>query len=197
MMANEKDKRKVAVKVRNLKQYFNVGKKDEVKAVDDISFDIYEGETLGLVGESGSGKSVTVRSVIQLYAKNAIVTGGKIKFRNQDLLKLSPKEMDKIRGKDISMIFQDPMTSLDPTMPIGKQVAEPLLVHKNADKADAPNREQAVNVLLYKLQFACKTRLRFAENNIKLALFCVGKQSVKFRTLTVRPRVIIVAVNVV
>ena len=67
----------------------------------------------------------------------------------------------------------------------------------NADKADAPNREQAVNVLLYKLQFACKTRLRFAENNIKLALFCVGKQSVKFRTLTVRPRVIIVAVNVV
>ncbi|WED57658.1 ABC transporter ATP-binding protein [Fructilactobacillus sanfranciscensis] len=134
---------KKVLEVKDLKVDFTT-LNGTVHAIRDVSFDLNKGETLALVGESGSGKSVTVRSVIQLYAKNAIVTGGKIKFRNQDLLKLSPKEMDKIRGKDISMIFQDPMTSLDPTMPIGKQVAEPLLVHKNADKADAMKRAQEV-----------------------------------------------------
>ncbi|WP_274706362.1 ABC transporter ATP-binding protein [Fructilactobacillus myrtifloralis] len=115
-----------------------------VHAIRDVSFNLKKGETLALVGESGSGKSVTVRSVIQLYAKNAIVTGGTVTFHDQDLLRLHPKQMDKIRGKDISMIFQDPMTSLDPTMPIGKQVAEPLLTHGEASKSDAMKRAQEV-----------------------------------------------------
>ncbi|USS88332.1 ABC transporter ATP-binding protein [Fructilactobacillus hinvesii] len=115
-----------------------------VHAIRDVSFNLKKGETLALVGESGSGKSVTVRSVIQLYAKNAVVTGGSVQFHDQDLLHLSPKQMDKIRGKDISMIFQDPMTSLDPTMPIGKQVAEPLITHGDADKAEAMKRAQEV-----------------------------------------------------
>ncbi|ANZ57434.1 peptide ABC transporter ATP-binding protein [Fructilactobacillus lindneri] len=115
-----------------------------VHAIRDVSFDLNKGETLALVGESGSGKSVTVRSVIQLYAKNAKVTNGEITFHGKNLLELSPKEMDKIRGKDISMIFQDPMTSLDPTMTIGKQVAEPLLVHHDTSEKEAMKRAQEV-----------------------------------------------------
>lgn len=111
-----------------------------VHAIRDVSFDLSKGETLALVGESGSGKSVTVRSVIQLYAKNAIVTGGTVSYKGENLLNKTPKQMDKIRGKDISMIFQDPMTSLDPTMTIGKQVAEPLIIHKEASKEEATKR---------------------------------------------------------
>ena len=119
MMANEKDKRKVAVKVRNLKQYFNVGKKDEVKAVDDISFDIYEGETLGLVGESGSGKTTTGRSIIRLYDP----TSGEIDFEGQDIAKLKNSQLKDFR-KNLQMIFQDPYASLDPRMKVKDIIAE-------------------------------------------------------------------------
>ncbi|USS86125.1 ABC transporter ATP-binding protein [Fructilactobacillus cliffordii] len=127
------------LQVKNLQVDFST-LNGTVHAIRDVSFDLKKGETLALVGESGSGKSVTVRSVIQLYAKNAKVTGGSVQFHDQDLLHLSPKEMDKIRGKDISMIFQDPMTSLDPTMTIGKQVAEPLITHGDASKEEAMKR---------------------------------------------------------
>ncbi|KRM90217.1 oligopeptide ABC transporter ATP-binding subunit [Fructilactobacillus florum DSM 22689 = JCM 16035] len=115
-----------------------------VHAIRNVSFSLNKGETLALVGESGSGKSVTVRSIIQLYAKNAKVMGGKVNFHGENLLQKSPKEMNKLRGKKISMIFQDPMTSLDPTMTIGKQVAEPLLVHHDATKEAAYQRAQEV-----------------------------------------------------
>jgi len=109
----------------------------KVQAIRDVSFDLYEGETLAIVGESGSGKSVTTRSIMGLLANNAVVENGEILFNDEDILKKSEKQIQKIRGKEISMIFQDPMTSLDPTMKVGKQVAESLLKHTKVSKKDA------------------------------------------------------------
>lgn len=100
-----------------------------VHAIRDVSFSLEKGETLAIVGESGSGKSVTLRTLMGLLANNAVVKSGEVNFNGEDVLKKSEKELDAMRGNDIAMIFQDPMTSLDPTMNIGKQVAEPLLLH--------------------------------------------------------------------
>ncbi|KRM41809.1 ABC transporter ATP-binding protein [Lentilactobacillus parafarraginis] len=124
------------LEVRNLKINFNTyaGK---VQAIRDVSFDLQKGETLAIVGESGSGKSVTTRSIMGLNAPNADIAGGTIMFKDQDLLKKTRKQMDEIRGRDIAEIFQDPMTSLDPTMKIGKQIAEPLVIHKGMKREKA------------------------------------------------------------
>lgn len=115
-----------------------------VHAIRGVNFHLNAGETLAIVGESGSGKSVTVRAVLQLLASNAKISKGEVLYHGDDLLQRSDKEMDKIRGNKISMIFQDPMTSLDPTMTIGKQVAEPLLIHNNVSKKDALQRAEEV-----------------------------------------------------
>lgn len=115
-----------------------------VHAIRGVDFHLNDGETLAIVGESGSGKSVTVRSVLRLLAKNASISQGEVLYHGEDLLKKSEKEMDNLRGNKISMIFQDPMTSLDPTMTIGKQVAEPLLIHNKVSKADALKRAEEV-----------------------------------------------------
>ena len=115
-----------------------------VQAIRDVSFNLKKGETLAIVGESGSGKSVTTRSIMGLLAPNAKIVSGEIKYKGQDLLLETEKQMDDHRGNDISMIFQDPMTSLDPTMPIGKQVAEPLLIHGKISKEKALTRAQEV-----------------------------------------------------
>lgn len=131
------------LEVKNLSIDFKTYAGD-VHAIRDVSFDLKKGETLAIVGESGSGKSVTVRSIMGLLASNAQIKAGTIQYHGEDLLKKSEKEMDQIRGNDISMIFQDPMTSLDPTMPIGKQVAEPLLIHKTMNKEDAMKRALTV-----------------------------------------------------
>ena len=117
----------------------------KVQAIRNVSFDLYEGETLAIVGESGSGKSVTTRSVMGLLASNANIENGQILFNGQDIVQKTEKEMQKIRGKEIAMIFQDPMTSLDPTMPIGKQVAESLLKRTKISKKEA--MEQALELL--------------------------------------------------
>ena len=122
--------------VKNLKVDFHTYA-GEVKAIRDVSFHLDKGETLAIVGESGSGKSVTTKAIIGLLANNAKVVGGEINFNGQDILKKSEKEMQSVRGKEISMIFQDPMTSLDPTMKIGQQIAEPLMKHKGMNKKDA------------------------------------------------------------
>ena len=122
--------------VKNLKIDFHTYA-GEVKAIRNVSFHLNKGETLAIVGESGSGKSVTTRSIIGLLARNAQIEGGEIDFHGKNLLELSEKEMQKIRGNEISMIFQDPMTSLDPTMKIGQQIAEPLIKHKGASKKEA------------------------------------------------------------
>lgn len=117
----------------------------EVKAIRNVSFHLDKGETLAIVGESGSGKSVTTKSLMGLLANNARVKGGEILFHGTDLLKKTEKEMQSVRGKDIAMIFQDPMTSLDPTMKIGMQIAEPLIKHKHVEKKKA--LAQALEIL--------------------------------------------------
>ncbi|MGD6817636.1 ABC transporter ATP-binding protein [Metabacillus sp. 84] len=118
----------------------------EVKAIRGVSFDLFKGETLAIVGESGSGKSVTTKSIMRLLPEsNSEYKEGQILFNGKDLTKVSEKEMQKIRGKDISMIFQDPMTSLNPTMKIGRQIMEPIIKHQKASKATA--KKQAIDLL--------------------------------------------------
>jgi oligopeptide transport system ATP-binding protein len=108
-----------------------------VKAVDGISFELSPGETLGIVGESGSGKSVTALSVMRLLQRPGKIVGGRVMFMGRDLTKVSEGEMREVRGEEIAMIFQDPMTSLNPVFRTGWQVAEPMRLHRNMDKARA------------------------------------------------------------
>jgi len=122
------------LEVKDLKTYFFT-RRGAVKAVDGVSFQLKEGEALGLVGESGCGKSVTCFSILRLVDKPAGRTvGGQIIFDGEDLLSKSEKEMRQIRGKRISMILQDPMTSLNPVFTIGDQVAEPMIIHRGLGK---------------------------------------------------------------
>jgi oligopeptide/dipeptide ABC transporter ATP-binding protein len=116
-----------------------------VPAVDSVSFEIRQGETLGLVGESGSGKSVTAFSIMRLVQPPGRIRSGHIRFRGRDLLELSERDMRAVRGADISLIFQEPMTALNPVFTIGDQIAEALLVHKKATKRDA--RSRAIELL--------------------------------------------------
>jgi len=109
----------------------------KVKAIRGVSFDLKPGETLAIVGESGSGKSVTSRSIMRLLANNANIEHGEILFKGEDLVHKTEKQMQKIRGSEIAMIFQDPMTSLNPTQKIGKQIAEPIIKHQNISKEEA------------------------------------------------------------
>lgn len=135
----------ILLSVRNLKTYF-YSEGAVVKAVDDVSFDLKRGETLGIVGESGSGKSVTNLSILRLipYPPGKIV-GGEVNFNGQDLMKLSENEIRKIRGKRIAMIFQDPMTSLNPFMKVGAQLTEITELHEGLSKAAA--RKKAIEML--------------------------------------------------
>jgi oligopeptide transport system ATP-binding protein len=113
----------------------------EVKAIRGVDFDLFKGETLAIVGESGSGKSVTTKTIMRLLPPgNSEIKSGQILFGGKDLTKQSDGQMQKIRGKDISMIFQDPMTSLNPTMKIGKQIIEPILKHQKLSKSEAKQR---------------------------------------------------------
>lgn len=118
----------------------------EVKAIRGVNFDLLKGETLAIVGESGSGKSVTTKAIMRLLPESSSeFKSGEILFNGKDLTKLTDREMQKIRGKDISMIFQDPMTSLNPTMTIGRQITEPLLKHQKVGKTEA--KKIAVDLL--------------------------------------------------
>ncbi|MFN3149530.1 ABC transporter ATP-binding protein [Bremerella sp.] len=129
---------KTLLKVDNLRTYFHG--EETVKAVDGISFQLEEGETLGIVGESGSGKSVTSLSIMQLLARSAKIEEGSISFLGTDLVRLPDPAMRKIRGKDISMIFQEPMTSLNPVFTVGSQVMEAIRLHQDLNKKEARER---------------------------------------------------------
>lgn len=129
------------LKVRDLQVSFQTTN-GTVKAIRGVDFDLKRGETLAIVGESGSGKSVTSRSIMRLLASNGHIDKGEIYFEDKDLTQLSQKEMQQIRGKEIAMIFQDPMTSLNPTMKIGKQIAEPILKHQKVSKQEAMHRAE-------------------------------------------------------
>jgi ABC-type dipeptide/oligopeptide/nickel transport system ATPase component len=121
------------------------GSSSTVTAVDDVSFQIAPGETLGLVGESGSGKSVTAFSILRLLQPPGRVAAGKVIFEGRDLLALPEREMREVRGQRISLIFQEPMTALNPVMRVGDQIAEALTVHGLASGPDA--RARAVDLL--------------------------------------------------
>src|SRR5215212_5798498 len=133
------------LEVNNLKTYFKT-QDGVVKAVDGVSFSLEPGETLGIVGESGSGKSVTALSIMQLNPKPPVeYPEGEILFEDQDLLKVSENRMQEIRGNDIAMIFQDPMTSLNPVFTVGNQIREAIRIHQNVSKSEA--QEKTVQVL--------------------------------------------------
>jgi oligopeptide/dipeptide ABC transporter ATP-binding protein len=127
---------KPLLQVRDLRTHFFTGA-GTVKAVDGVSFDLSRGGALGIVGESGSGKSVTSNSIMRLLPKNGRIVGGEILFEGRNLVELREKDMLKIRGQEISMIFQDPMTSLDPVFKIGDQVMEVLRAHRRLSNAEA------------------------------------------------------------
>jgi oligopeptide transport system ATP-binding protein len=133
------------LEVNNLRTHFKT-QDGVVKAVDGVSYSLEPGETLGIVGESGSGKSVTALSVMQLNPKPpASYPEGEILFEGQDLLKVPEKRMQQIRGNDIAMIFQDPMTSLNPVFTVGNQIREAIRIHQDLSKSEA--NEKTVQVL--------------------------------------------------
>ena len=128
---------KILLSIKNLKTHFAVGK-SIVKAVDGVSFDLKSGKTFAIVGESGSGKSITALSIMGLLPDNLASTErGKILFNNKDLLSFEEKEMRKIRGNSISMIFQEPMTSLNPVYDLSFQISEVIMLHQNKNKKEA------------------------------------------------------------
>lgn len=135
---------KVLLDIENLKLSFFTPA-GEVQSVRDVSFKLNEGEVLGIVGESGSGKSVTAFSIMKLTPYPGKVVGGHIDFNGHRITDLSEKEMRKIRGKEVSMIFQDPMTSLNPVYTIGNQICEVILLHTEANKKQA--HKKAVELL--------------------------------------------------
>ena len=117
----------------------------KLQAIRGLSFNLYQGETLAIVGESGSGKTVTARSIIGLLSKNSMIESGQVIFKNNDLLKYTNKQMEAIRGNQIAMIFQDPMTALNPTLSIGRQITEVLEKKRKMSRKDAV--DEAINLL--------------------------------------------------
>jgi oligopeptide/dipeptide ABC transporter ATP-binding protein len=135
----------VILRVKDLRTYFNTDE-GTVKAVDGVSFDLRKGETLGIVGESGSGKSVTNLSIINIIPNPpGKIAGGEILFMGEDLLKMAPREIRAIRGNKISMIFQDPMTSLNPFLRISTQMTETIILHQGLGTDAA--RAKAIEML--------------------------------------------------
>jgi peptide/nickel transport system ATP-binding protein len=133
------------LEVRSLSTHFFT-EDGVIRAVENISFDLFPGEILSLVGESGCGKSVTALSILKLLASPpGRVVSGEILFDGKDLLKLKEKEMEKVRGNDIAMIFQEPMTSLNPVFTVGDQIMEAILFHQKVDREEA--RKKAVELL--------------------------------------------------
>src|SRR4051812_30981965 len=127
------------LEVRDLKTHFRT---DDgiVRAVDGVSFQVEKGKTLGIVGESGSGKSVTCLTIMGLNAKRNSIISGEALFNGRDLLRMPAAELRRIRGNDVAMIFQDPMTSLNPVHTIGKQLVEAIRLHRDLSKTAARNR---------------------------------------------------------
>lgn len=178
------ENKKKIMKVKNLNISFNtyVG---EVKAVRGVDFDIYEGEAIAIVGESGCGKTVVSKSILQILPEHnsEIKKGSSIKYLDEDVLKMSKKRLQSYKGSDVSMIFQDPMTSLNPTMKIGKQIEESLLIHTSLTKEERrkevirllevvniPNAEERLNQYPHELSGGMRQRVMIA-----MALACSPK----------------------
>ena len=171
---------KELLRVNNLKTYF-YSDRGIVKAVDDVSFHVNEGETLGVVGESGCGKSITCMSLVRLVeTPPGKYVGGEILFNGEDMLKVPDSRIRQIRGNDISFIFQEPMTSLNPIFKIGRQISEALILHRGLSKQEAheesirmlelvkiPNPERVVNDYPFALSGGMRQRAMIA-----MALAC-------------------------
>ncbi|UCE96637.1 MAG: ABC transporter ATP-binding protein [Candidatus Bathyarchaeota archaeon] len=137
-------KSKQILKIENLRTYFDTWA-GKVKAVDGVSLEVREGETLGLVGESGSGKSVTALSILGIVPRPGKIIDGKIEYKEENLLEKTESDMQKVRGKEISYIFQDPATSLNPVFSIAEQLTEVIRCHQNVTKKEA--LEKAIELL--------------------------------------------------
>ncbi|HLY47910.1 MAG TPA: ABC transporter ATP-binding protein [Solirubrobacteraceae bacterium] len=131
------------LEVEDLKTQIRL-RRSTVHAVDGISFEVDSGETLGIVGESGCGKTMAAMSIMRLLPRGGFVAGGEIRLNGKDLVTMTDAELRKIRGNEIGMVFQDPMTSLNPTMTIGKQIAEEVLIHRDVSKKEAMDRAAEV-----------------------------------------------------
>ena len=136
------------LEVKNLHTYFKT-RKGIVKAVNDVSYSLEPGRTIGIVGESGSGKSVSAMSILQLLDGNGYIAEGEILFDGKDLTKLTKEEMYTIRGNKISVIFQEPMTSLNPVFSIERQLSEPFMIHQGMNKKEAKEKAKE---MLYAVQ---------------------------------------------
>ncbi len=132
------------LEVKDMKTHFYT-EKGMIPAVDGVSFHVDEGELVGIVGESGSGKSVTALSIMNLIEQPGKIVDGEILYNGEDLLQVSEKKMESIRGNDISMIFQEPLTSLNPVLTIGKQITEAIRAHQKVSKKEA--KKQAIDLL--------------------------------------------------
>ena len=174
---------KKLLEVKNLKTYFH-SDRSVVRAADDVSIYVKEGETLGIVGESGCGKSITCMSVVRLVeTPPGKYEGGEIIFNGEDMLKVSDTRIREIRGNDISFIFQEPMTSLNPVFKIGRQISETMMLHRNMSKNEAykesikmldtvkiPNPERVVDEYPFALSGGMRQRAMIA-----MALACQPK----------------------
>ena len=174
--------KKVLLEVKNLHTFFT-SRRGVIKAVNDTSYLVHEGETLGIVGESGSGKSVSAMSILRLLDENGYIDSGEIIFDGRDLTKISLNEMYEVRGNDISVIFQEPMTSLNPVFTIERQISEVFMVHQGMDKKEAakesveilsavkiPNPEIVVKQYPHQLSGGMRQRVMIA-----MALACKPK----------------------
>lgn len=172
---------KTLIEVRDLKVYFHTDK-GIVKSVNGVSFNINEGETIGIVGESGCGKSVTAMSLMKLLPTSKI-EGGEIIFQGKDILKMNENELMGIRGNEISMIFQEPMTSLNPAFTVGNQIIEGIMLHQDLSKEEAkkkvidmiklveiPRAEEIYNSYPHELSGGMRQRIMIA-----MALSCNPK----------------------
>ncbi|CCU85468.1 ABC transporter ATP-binding protein [Mesotoga prima] len=138
------NERKALLQVEDLRTYFHT-EDGIVKAVDGVTFDVFPGETLGIVGESGCGKSVTSLSIMRLLDEKGEIAGGKITFDGEDVMAIPESKMMKIRGNEMAMIFQEPMTALNPVFTIGFQIMEAILLHQDVDEKKA--RQMAIDML--------------------------------------------------
>lgn len=167
------------LEVRNLHTYFFT-EKGTIRAVNGVDFEIEAGKTLGIVGESGSGKSITSMSILQLLEEPGEIVDGEVIFNGKNLIGVTEKEMREVRGNEISMIFQEPMTSLNPVLKIGDQLAEPLKLHQGLSKEEAwskavellrevkiPNPERVVHNYPHHLSGGMRQRVMIA-----MALAC-------------------------